>query len=53
MIYRTTYGDDDAWQEFKNRGQNYNEDAPEVLDALRMPVEEGQRFWGYVETGIH
>jgi hypothetical protein len=42
MVYRTTYGDEQAWQEFKTKFERYRLDALKHLDASRMPAEDAE-----------
>jgi hypothetical protein len=42
IVYRTTYGDDQAWQQFKDKFEKYRQVAPQALDASEMPPEDAQ-----------
>jgi hypothetical protein len=42
MVYRTTYGDEQAWQEFKTKFERYRLNAPKHLDVSRMPAEDAE-----------
>jgi hypothetical protein len=40
MLYRTNYGEEQAWQEFKHQFEKYRQADPQVLDAS-VHIEAG------------
>jgi hypothetical protein len=42
MVYRTTFGNEQAWQEFKHMFKKYRQAALQGLDALQMSSEDVQ-----------
>jgi hypothetical protein len=42
MVYRTTYRDKQAWQDFKHKFEQYRQVGPDGLDATEMPPKGAQ-----------